>query len=177
MEFSKPILETERLLLRKPKESDAEPMFHNWANDPEVTKYLTWPPHGSIDVTRARIAYWIGQEVDPETIRYLITLKGNDEPFGSIDVVDYHDGVPEIGYCLARKLWGNGYMTEACLAFLKELAALGFAKAMIAAEERNIGSNRVIEKCGFVFTHKEYREHSSSLRPEPVTLNWYEKTL
>ena len=37
-------LETKHLILRSPKASDAEPMFSNWANDPEVTKYLTWNP-------------------------------------------------------------------------------------------------------------------------------------
>ena len=34
-------IETKRLLLRKPRIEDAEPMFINWASDPEVTKYLT----------------------------------------------------------------------------------------------------------------------------------------
>ena len=45
-------LETERLLLRKPKIEDVEPMFNNWASDPEVTKYLTWPAHENIEVTK-----------------------------------------------------------------------------------------------------------------------------
>ena len=42
------ILETERLLLRRWKESDAEEAFAHWMNDPDVTKYLTWTPHGDI---------------------------------------------------------------------------------------------------------------------------------
>ena len=36
---------TERLTLRRFEIEDAENMFYNWANDPEVTKYLTWPAH------------------------------------------------------------------------------------------------------------------------------------
>ena len=43
----------------------------------------------------------------------------------------------------------------------------------ICAEINNVGSNRVIEKLGFKFTHIEEREHSSSLKPEPVTLKHY----
>ena len=35
--------ETERLILRPFTEDDAEAVFHNWASDDEVTKYLTWP--------------------------------------------------------------------------------------------------------------------------------------
>ena len=41
------------------------------------------------------------------------------------------------------------------------------------ADVRNIGSNRVIEKCGFTFTHKEDLEHCSQFKPEPTTANWY----
>ena len=40
-------LETDRLILRKTKDSDVEPMFYNWANDSRVTKYLTWEPYES----------------------------------------------------------------------------------------------------------------------------------
>lgn len=42
---------TERLTLRRFEIEDAENMFYNWANDPEVTKYLTWPAHESVDTT------------------------------------------------------------------------------------------------------------------------------
>ena len=42
-------LETKRLLLRKFEIADANAMFENWANDNDVTKYLTWPSHSSKD--------------------------------------------------------------------------------------------------------------------------------
>jgi ribosomal-protein-alanine N-acetyltransferase len=38
-------LETERLILRRFEFDDAEAMYRNWANDPEVTKFMTWPTH------------------------------------------------------------------------------------------------------------------------------------
>ena len=167
-------IETKRLILRSPKESDAEPMFSNWANDPEVTKYLTWNPHESVDVTKLIVSRWLKEEEDPKTVRFVITIKGNDEPVGSIDVVGYHDGDPEIGYCLSRKLWGQGYMTEACQAVMAYLFALGHKRILIDAAEENIGSNRVIAKCGFRFVGKEYKEHTSAFKEAPVTLNHYE---
>ena len=42
-------LETDRLILRKTIESDAEPMFRNWASDERVTKYLTWQAYKSVE--------------------------------------------------------------------------------------------------------------------------------
>jgi len=42
-------LETERLILRKTRQNDAEQMFRNWANDERVTKYMTWPPYESVE--------------------------------------------------------------------------------------------------------------------------------
>lgn len=54
------LIETHRLILRAALPEDAQPMFENWASDPEVTKFLTWPPHRSIDVSAAVIQSWIG---------------------------------------------------------------------------------------------------------------------
>ena len=167
-------IETERLLLRKPRIEDAKPMFDNWANNPEVTKYLTWNPHENIEVTKMIINHWLEEEKDPKIIRFVITLKDNGEPIGSIDVVGYIEDNPEIGYCLSRKYWNHGLMTEACKAFIKHLFNKGFNKVLIKAVVENIGSNRVIGKCGFKFTHQERLEHQSSFKPNPVTLNCYE---
>ena len=172
--FKNKCIETERLLLRKPRIEDAKPMFDNWANDPEVTKYLTWNPHENIEVTKMIINHWLEEEKDSKTIRFVITLKDGGEPIGSIDVVNCIDGDPEIGYCLSRKYWNQGLMTEACKAFVKYLFNKGFNKVLIKAVVENIGSNRVIEKCGFKFTHQERLEHQSSFKPNPVTLNCYE---
>lgn len=170
----KDILVTERCILRKVKKEDASPMFSNWASDKEVTKYLTWPTHESVEVTNQIIDYWLEEEHKPNTHRFMITLKGNDEPIGSIDVVKYIEGVPEIGYCLSRKYWNKGYMSEVCKAFVDYLFELGFNKILIEAAEDNIGSNRIIQKCGFSFTHKINLEHHSALKNDPIVVNCYE---
>jgi ribosomal-protein-alanine N-acetyltransferase len=52
-------LETERLILRKFTKNDAKVMFNNWANDDEVTKYLTWPTHNAINVTLSVLEQWL----------------------------------------------------------------------------------------------------------------------
>lgn len=46
-------IESERLLLRKFEEDDADLMYKNWDNDTEVTQFLTWPAHENSDETRS----------------------------------------------------------------------------------------------------------------------------
>lgn len=65
-------------------------------------------------------------------------------------------------------------MSEACKAFINYLFELGYPKILIRADIRNIGSNRVIEKCGFKYTHQELILHYSEARPESATVDWYE---
>lgn len=165
-------LKTKRLILRKIKKSDAQHIFNNYANDEEVTKYLTWNVHEDIKVTEKIVDTWIEEEKDPQTIRYVITLNDIDEPIGMIDVVNIYDNIPEIGYCLSRKMWNKGYMTEACNEFLKYLFDIGFKEVRIGAVEQNIGSNRVIEKCGFKFVGKKIRQ-LSKIKTQKVTINRY----
>lgn len=168
-------LETKRLFLRKITIDDAQAMFDGWCNDPEVTKYLTWNPHENVEVTKNILSLWIKNYDNPETIKYGICLKGSEELIGSIDVVKYHNGNPEIGYCLSRKHWNKGYMSEALNRLTDYLFNIGFNKIIIEADVDNIGSNRVIEKCGFKFVRQETLNHFSLNKPKPVTVNWYEK--
>ena len=49
-------IETPRLALRRFTLEDAQPMFDNWASDPEVTKYLSWPTHDSVEVSAWALA-------------------------------------------------------------------------------------------------------------------------
>ena len=51
-------LETERLILRRFRVSDAQAMYENWAKDSEVTKYLTWPAHSGPEVSEAVLSAW-----------------------------------------------------------------------------------------------------------------------
>ena len=166
---------TERLILRKLRKEDAEPMFYNWCNDPEVAKYTLWVEHQDVETTKQLVDMWLEEERTTNVVRFMITLKDSGTLIGSIDTVDFINGVPEIGYCLSRQYWNRGYMTEACQAFINYLIELGYSKIVIRADVRNISSNRVIEKCGFKYTHQEFFEHRSPARyDESVTVNWYE---
>ena len=52
-------LETDRLILRRLSIEDAEQMYNNWASEDEVTKFLTWPTHASVDISKMVIEDWI----------------------------------------------------------------------------------------------------------------------
>ena len=144
-------LETGRLILRPFAIEDAEEMFAGWASDPEVTKYLTWNHHQSIEETKRLLERWVKEYEKPERLNFAIVLKSEGRLIGGIDVVGYLGGVggtPVIGYDLARKYWGNGYMTEACRRVTAYLFAKGYAEIRIDAVTGNAASNRVIVKCG-----------------------------
>lgn len=164
-------LETKRLILRPFELTDAEAMFKNWASDPEVCKYMTWNHHESIETTQMIINMWIEQYQQPERINFGIVLKETNELIGGIDVCGYIDGVPVVGYVLSRKYWNNGYMTEAFLEIIKLLKSLGYQQIKVDAMIENIGSNKVIQKCGgrFIMIDKE----EVPLKQKVVKVNRY----
>lgn len=109
------ILETERLLLRKFNGEDTQKMFDNWASNPNVTKFLTWKPHATPEVTALVINDWIKGHEKDNYYQWAIELKAISEPIGSISVVHIHENVNEIeiGYCIGEKWWHKGYTAEA----------------------------------------------------------------
>lgn len=166
-------LQTERLILRPFEMEDALEMFGGWASDPEVTKYLTWDTHKSIDETKYVLDMWIKEYEDPKRLNFAIVLKSENKLIGGIDVVRYEEGVPVIGYNLSRKYWNKGYMTEACKCLLDYLFSVGYNKIRIDAMTENTGSNRVIEKCGGVFSETEERPHKWNNDNDKVLVNRY----
>ncbi|MCR5079049.1 MAG: GNAT family N-acetyltransferase [Bacilli bacterium] len=164
-------LESERLYLRPWRIEDAEDMFHTWASDPEVTKYLTWNPHKDIEVTKAILELWIKQYEKPERLNFALERKEDNKLIGGIDVVGYIDNVPVIGYNLGKAYWGHGYMTEACKCLLSHLSRLGYKEAKIDACVDNLASNRVIEKVGGVLIGKDMEERP--LKHDVMQVNRY----
>ena len=165
-------METERLILRKLNENDAEAMFENWTNDEEVCKYLTWLPHRSIEVTREILEDWLEDYDDPKTVRFGIELKENHDLIGEIDVVKYLGEFPVLGYASSRKYWGHGYMSEAAKAMLDHLFSLGHKKVYLELDARNAGSIHLAEKLGFKLERQEVKR-CSMFKPEEITANWY----
>lgn len=96
-------------------------MYKNWASDDEVTKYLTWPTHPNIDVSKFVIKDWVKSYSDEKYYQWAIVKKENgDEPIGSISAVYINEDISmvHIGYCIGRAWWHQGITSEAMKAVI-----------------------------------------------------------
>jgi RimJ/RimL family protein N-acetyltransferase len=142
---------TERLLLRWPVEADAPEIFARYAQDPEVTRYLTWRPHTSLQETLEFQRKSAADRAEGKVCSWLIRLRERHEVLGMIGLgIEKH--VASLGYCLARDAWGRGYATEAAqavVALARENESLWRIQASCHVD--NTASGRVLEKAGLVF--------------------------
>lgn len=149
-------LETDRLILRRWEESDAEDLYR-YASDPDVGPIAGWPPHQNIDESRNVIKYvFNGAEV------YAICLKQDGKAIGTIELklnghtdMTNRDDECEMGYWLGKPFWGRGIMPEAVKEMLRHaFEDIGMQKVWIGYYEGNTKSRRVQEKCGFKYQWK-----------------------
>ena len=149
------MLQTERLILRRFVESDAEAMFQNWASSAENLTYVTWDPHPNLEVTRNSIRNWVASYTNPNYYKWAICLKENPgQVIGDISIVEIHekDLSCEIGYILGKNYWGRGMMTEALKAVLDFcFTQAGFQKVRARYASLNPASGRVMEKAGMSY--------------------------
>ena len=112
------MIETERLLLRRPTEADVESP-PAWLSDPEVMDWL-----GGIEPPAEVVRLWLAQWERFPTGKFLAERRSDAAPVGRVGA-NYYDpetwqrspaGEPELGWALAREHWGKGYATEAALA-------------------------------------------------------------
>ena len=150
---SLPVLETERLTLRKITMADIDDIYE-YGSDLQVSKYVGWPTHESIQDTKEFVGH-IVKEYESECIGFWgIELKENQKLIGTIDFVSWQPKhkTAEIGYVLSRDYWGRGFTSEAA----KEVLRFGFDHMeLVRIQARcfleNIGSQRVMEKVGMTF--------------------------
>lgn len=148
-------IETKNLILRKFELSDAEAMYKNWANDSEVTKFLTWKPHGNIEVSRDILKSWIDEYENSNFYQWAIVLKSNgDEPIGCISIVrqDEEIGMVHVGYCIGKKWWNRGVTSEALNALIKYFVdEVGANRIESRHDPLNQNSGKVMMKCGLKY--------------------------
>ncbi len=148
-------LETERLILRRFVNADAAAMFNNWASDDEVTKFMMWKSHSSIEISQSVTNDWVKQYSDPKRYNWAIVLKSNgDEPIGAIDVVHMDEAVSSvhIGYCIGRKWWHQGITSEALKAVMDFLFdEVDVNRIESRHDSRNPNSGGVMKKCGMKY--------------------------
>ena len=150
------VLMTQRLILRRWNQKDAEDLYR-YACDPDVGPIAGWPPHKNPDESRAVIRDVLnGREA------YAICLKEDGRAIGAIelklnghtDLTDRDDEC-EMGYWLGKPFWGRGIVPEAVTEMLRRaFEDIGMQKVWVGYYEGNSKSKRVQEKCRFRFQRK-----------------------
>lgn len=147
-------LETKRLILRRACVEDAVPLFRNWASDPDVTRFLTWPAHESVEVSRLVAESWAAESEKEDYYQWMIVWKEINEPIGSISVVAFDPKVnkAEIGYCIGKNWWGKGIVAEALSAVMDYLfREVGVNRIEARHDVKNPRSGAVMKKCGMAY--------------------------
>jgi [ribosomal protein S5]-alanine N-acetyltransferase len=145
-----PIIETERLLLRKITLNDASDMFE-YASNPEVSEYTMWSTHTSIEDTKYFLKSLTKMYKRKELVDWGIVHKAEKKFIGTCGYVEWSmtHSRAEIGYALSARYWREGYMSEAVNAIIE----FGFREMLLnrivgRCEVNNIASARVMEKVG-----------------------------
>ena len=141
---------TDDVQLREVQQDDLPILFEH-QREPEANLMAAFPARDRDDF----MAHWTRILANPTgTARTIVadgTVAGN--------VVCWEEsGRREVGYWIGREHWGRGIATRALAAFLEEEPVRPLY-AHVAVH--NLGSIRVLEKCGFVLDH---RERGASIR-------------
>lgn len=141
-------LKTERLRLRKVKPTDAEAIFHEYAQDPEVTKYVSWQAHQSLDETRDYVRSCLLAWETGKAFNWVIEHRQENRLMGMI-IARVDPEKWELGFVLSRRYWGEGYMTEAVKAVVDWAQRRGgIYRVWAVCDVDNLASARVMEKAG-----------------------------
>ena len=145
-------LETDRLILRRFTAEDDSAMFKNWCADPDVTKYLMWKTHESIEESRQVLSdIWLSHYDEPDFYQWAIEVKDIHEPIGSIGAVKSDDKTQmvHIGYCIGRAWWRKGYTSEALCRLVRFFFEdVGLNRIESRHDSRNPNSGKVMLKAG-----------------------------
>ncbi len=162
------MIKTERLILRKWKEKDAE-ILYGLAKDPEIGKGAGWLPHKDSDYSKAIIRTVLSEDGE-----YAITLNdGRDIPIGSIGVRIgssekrgiLRDDEAEIGYWIGKDYWGNGYAAEALSELIRySFLEIGLSSIWCGFFDGNERSEAVIRKCGLTYHHRNENLFNAMLK-------------
>jgi RimJ/RimL family protein N-acetyltransferase len=157
---------TARLVLRRPRASDAAAIFSRYSSDPDVTRYVGWPTHRSVDDTRAFLTFSDDQWATWPAGPYLVCSRSDGTLLGSTGLMFELPHTAMTGYVLAADAWGRGVATEALSAMIEVAQTTGVRRLYALCHAGHRASARVLEKCGFRLeeTRRSYAEFPN-LRP------------
>lgn len=139
--------QTERLILRRYVLEDALGIFDCYAQDKEVTRFLTWRPHQSIEDSRTFVQGRIDAWTQGNDLTWAVTTN-DGKLIGAIGlrIVDFK---ADFGYVFGRLYWGKGYATEALQSIVQwSLQQPHIFRVWAVCDIDNTASARVMKKCG-----------------------------
>ncbi len=145
-------LNTPRLTLRRYTLEDAEALFRKLLSDPMVMQHVDWDAGHRLADAKYQVEQWVRQYEKPVVYRWAICYE--NELVGDIAVTRWNreDAHCALGFCLCRRLWGQGLMAEALVAVISHLfESVQFHRVGLAHTGRNPASGRVMEKAGLSF--------------------------
>ena len=148
--FRLPDLETEDLILRKPRIRDAKDIY-SYASDPEVARYVLWEPHRSVSETASFIRDLRARIRAGCPSSWVVVLRGTGTVIGTVGFVWYsaENNAAELGYSFSREYWNHGYATQALRAVIDAVfSSLPLNRLEAQHDVRNPASGRVMQKCG-----------------------------
>lgn len=165
------MLETERLLLRKPLPDDAPALLEAFA-DAEAMRYIG--DGSTTDLAGAELAVerWLERWQNWGIGMFVVERKEDGRVLGRVGFLRWNPETwevggseTEIGWGLAREHWGNGYAPEAACA-LRDWAfeERGLTRLISLIQHGNLASVRVAEKLG------ERLERDVEVRGQPTWL-------
>ena len=144
-------LVTSDLVLEPLVVSHAEAMF-DVLSDPELYRYLDYPPPPSIEHLRGVYASVEGRMSPDGSQRWLnwVVRRPGQPPVGYVQATVTSTGTAWVGYVFSARHWGRGYATQATQAVLEHVAcAYGVSRFLATVEAENQRSVRLLERLGF----------------------------
>lgn len=148
-----PQLITDRLILRYMQPRDAEDMYE-YACLPEVTRYLTWKEHPSLEYTKQYLSYIATRYKMGEFYDFSLICSESGRMIGTCGFTrfDLANDSAEIGYVLNPRYWHCGYATEAVTEILRYgFDSLGLFRIEARFMKDNLASRAVMERCGMTY--------------------------
>jgi RimJ/RimL family protein N-acetyltransferase len=158
------VLETERLMLRRPTLADVKAIAR-LANDRRIAENIRRLPHPyshdhAIEFVRATAA-------DDRSTVFLI--EHNYTPIGMVGVDWREPDAPELGYWLGVEHWGQGFGTEAARAVIDfTFEEFDLEHLISGARVSNPTSRNILEKCGFQWSGVELHRFEALGSSTPV---------
>jgi ribosomal-protein-alanine N-acetyltransferase len=148
MNFPPRIFFTERLILRQPVIEDASAIYEVYAQDKEVTKYLTWKVHSSVKETQEFLKRCNRVWREGMSFPWTILRKSDNQVMGMIEV-SFEETGAILGFVLGQNFWGKEYMPEAIKTIISWcLAQNNLYRVWAFCDCENKASARAMEKAG-----------------------------